>query len=163
MNEFVSREFPALIKHLVNQLFDLRLSDQSAFQSLTTHLRRLDLATEVTFVQWSKFPYVRNSLSLNRERLIDEPLLREQVVAVVADNLYCLLRREMQASHPPILATLKADDLFACLSKLWVNELTSPVVVRFLILQAVKESDRQRWLQVESIIDAIGQQQKELE
>ena len=156
MNEFATHKFPAAIKQLVTQLFDLRLSDPAAFESLSKHLRRLDLATLVTPVLWSKFPYVRTAMSLNREALLADSDLRQQVVAVVADNLYCLLRRDLKDNHEVVLKTLTTEHLYWCISTLWVNELTALAVVDFVLHEAIKEGNRDGWLRVEQAIDAIG-------
>jgi|JI6StandDraft_1071083.scaffolds.fasta_scaffold00725_18 hypothetical protein len=156
MNDFASNKFPAVIKQLVTQLIDLRLSHPAAFESLSKHLRRLDLATLVTPVLWSKFPYVRTAMSLDREALLADANLRQQVVDVVADNLYYLMRRDLKAGHEVVLKTLTAEQLFSCISTLWVNELTAPAVVDIVLREAIKESNRDAWLRVEQVIDAIG-------
>ena len=156
MNDFASNKFPAVIKQLVTQLIDLRLSHPAAFESLSKHLRRLDLATLVTPVLWSKFPYVRTAMSLDREALLADAALRQQVVAVVADNLYCLMRRDFKGSHEVVLKALTADLLFGCISTFWVNELTAPAVVDFVLHEAIKEGNRDSWLKIEKAIDSIG-------
>ena len=156
MNDFASNKFPAVIKQLVTQLIDLRLSHPAAFESLSKHLRRLDLATLVTPVLWSKFPYVRTAMSLDREALLADANLRQQVVDVVADNLYYLMRRDLKAGHEVVLNTLTAEQLFSCISTLWVNELTAPAVVDFVLHEAIKEGNRDSWLKIEKAIDSIG-------
>ncbi|MBP9093201.1 hypothetical protein KBI23_19415 [bacterium] len=156
MNEFATHKFPAAINQLVTQLFDLRLSHPASFESLSKHLRRLDLATLVTPVLWSKFPYVRTAMSLDREALLADAALRQQVVAVVADNLYCLMRRDFKGSHEVVLKALTADLLFGCISTFWVNELTAPAVVDFVLHEAIKEGNRDSWLKIEKAIDSIG-------
>ncbi|MFA7340677.1 MAG: hypothetical protein WC028_28085 [Candidatus Obscuribacterales bacterium] len=156
MNEFATHKFPAAINQLVTQLFDLRLSHPATFESLSKHLRRLDLATLVTPVLWSKFPYVRTAMSLDRATLLADVSLRQQVVAVVADNLYCLMRRDYKDSHEVVLKTLTVEHLFWCISTLWVNELTAPAVVDFVLHEAIKESNRDTWLTIDKTIDSIG-------
>lgn len=156
MNEFATHKFPAAINQLVTQLFDLRLSHPASFESLSKHLRRLDLATLVTPVLWSKFPYVRTAMSLNREALLADSSLRQQVVAVVADNLYFLMRRDFKDSHEVVLKALTADLLYSCISTFWVNELTAPAVVDFVLHEAIKEGNRDVWLRVDKVIDSIG-------
>ncbi|MFA6211807.1 MAG: hypothetical protein WCT03_23575 [Candidatus Obscuribacterales bacterium] len=156
MNEFATHKFPSAVKELVTQLFDLRLSHPEAFESLSKHLRRLDLATLVTPVLWSKFPYVRTALSLDRTLLLADENLRQQVVDVVSDNLYCLMRRDFKDSHEVVLKTLTVDHIYWCISTLWVNELTAPVVVDFVLHEAIKEANRDTWLKIEEAIDSIG-------
>ena len=156
MNEFATHKFPVVINQLVTQLFDLRLSNPASFESLSKHLRRLDLATKVTPVLWSWFPYVRTPMSLDREALLADSSLRQQVVAVVADNLYCLMRRDFKDNHEVVFKALTADHIYWCISTLWVNELTAPVVVDFVLHEAIKEGDRDGWLRVEKVIDSVG-------
>ncbi|CAN5323666.1 hypothetical protein BH11CYA1_BH11CYA1_15490 [soil metagenome] len=156
MNDFATHKFPLAINQLVTKLFDLRLCDPAAFESLSKHLRRLSLATLVTPVRWSKFPYVRTPMSLDAQALLADATLRQQVVAVVADNLYHLLRRDLKAGHEVVLNTLTAEHLYWCISTLWINELTAPVVVEFVLLEAIKESNRDSWLKVETTINTIG-------
>ena len=95
-------------------------------------------------------------MSLDRETLQADANLRQKVVDVVADNLYCLMRRDLKASHEVVLNTLTAEQLFSCISTLWVNELTAPVVVDIVLREAIKEGNRGAWLRVEQVIDAIG-------
>ena len=156
MNDFATNKFPAVINQLVTKLFDLRLCDPEAFASLSKHLRRLSLATLVTPVRWSKFPYVRTAMPLDAAVLIADANLRQQVITVVADNLYHLLRRDLKAGHEVVLNTLTVDHLYWCISTLWINELTAPAVVDFVLLEAIKENNCEGWRHIESIIDAIG-------
>ena len=143
------------ISLLVTELFDLNLCHPGAYEGFSKHIRRLDLATLVVPAQWSKFPFTRTVLPLERLRLLEDAVLRQQVIEVVADNLFCLVRRDLKASHHVVLATLTAEHLNWCISTLWVNQLMAPAVVEHIMNKAIKEGS-QTWLRVEQTIDSIG-------
>jgi hypothetical protein len=156
MKNFVENQFPALVKQLVTEALGLSLLNADAFNGFASHLRRLELATLVVPVRWSKFPYVRHPLALDREQLLADHDQREQVIKVVADNLYHLLLRDLRPALVPVLNGLTAEMLVECVSTLWINKLTAPVVSEMILLRAIKTADSERWSQLQAVIDSVG-------
>lgn len=152
---FAQNQFPALVKQLVTEALGLSLLNADAFDGFASHLQRLSLSTLVIPVRWSKFPFVRQPLALNRAQLLADTVLREQVIEVVSDNLHHLLLRDLKEAHVPVLTTLTTSMLVRCVSELWINELTAPVVSDMILLDAIKAADHERWAHMQAVIDSV--------
>lgn len=127
-----------VVRAAVNPLLDEATLDAAKTQSLFALFQKLDLLTTVTYVQWSKFPYHRNTLAFNQDILNDKES-RDLVLSVVAENIVMLLVREMTAeSEALLLLKLDSANLEHCLSSLYLNEFTGDDVVREIVSSAVE-------------------------
>lgn len=143
-----------LVLAALNPLLDEATLDAPSNKSLFALFQKLDLLTTVTYVQWSKFPYHRNTLRFDQETLRDRPS-RDMVASVVAENIVMLLVREMtKDSEAQLFLKLNSASLKHCLGSLYLNEFTGDRVAREIVSQAVESLMAQT--KVDDIIATIG-------
>lgn len=157
MENFTNTILPAKLKTLLGEIIHLALSDEKAFDQLVLHFGRLSLSTKVTYQQWSAFKFHRHSLPLNREQLLADAVLREELLGVAAENLHHMLKRNLIAAHQPIFMQMTAAQLYHLLKTRWVNELSADRVAPELVLMASREASPEGWRRVEEVISSMGQ------
>lgn len=115
---------------------------EKSWDILITRLARLNLTDIVTRAPaFSKFPWVRHPLPLQRQRYHkpDESLL-ELVSATLADNWVQLLMRDIDELSVEILLRQDAHSLLAGMHRVAVNTATGRSVARLAVLDAVTDS-----------------------
>ncbi|GEM_PF-542094 len=157
MENFTNSILPAKLKTLLSEIIHLALSDEKAFAQLVIHFSRLNLSTKVTYQQWSAFKFHRHSLPLNREQLLADAVLREELLDMAAENLHHMLKRNLTAAHQPTFMQMTAAQLYQLLKIRWVNELSADRIVPELVLMASREASPEGWRRVEEIISSMGQ------
>jgi hypothetical protein len=129
----------SLVSQRLDELFIDSWVDAGIYGELRRSLYKLDLLVVVTYVQWSKWPYIRTPVSFTTDALYDA-VERAKIVNIVAEQIVALMLRDLSESSAPVLLHLEKQHLLSALKRFYVNELTGDAVAKHMLETAVNQS-----------------------
>jgi len=109
---------------LFGDLLRERAADDRHWSELLLDMHRFGLLEVVTFERWSKFPFKRHPIRLDREQL-HQPGYLDPKTSIIADNWAQLLARDAAPEHLLVLRRQTTKSLALTMHQVWTSRATA--------------------------------------